>query len=248
MKRKIAASFFARIHISPFTLFPQADEDDLQEVPQPPRQRLMNHVWNEQMNNFQKSNKIVVMKWRRQDHLVNKAGHCNHVEDGHHFGVLQQKWFYLSTDENCWAKTPGDADKSGSLKTWRRSQLFWSSTASTGKLLWPLQRRTHLRISIESYQPPLTSVLRLTCKGLQWISANRWTSRTPVEHLRRPTCLSSSWTAAPWGCWPGWSRSPGWRRSCTEAWPGCPRTTAFFGVCCSLEKNEMKNYFKTRDQ
>ena len=187
------------------------------------------------------------MKWRGQEHLVNKAGHCNHVEDGHHFGVLQQKWFYLSTDENCWAKTPGDADKSGSLKTWRRSQLFWSSTASTGKLLWPLQRTTHLRISIESYQPPLTSVLRLTCKGLQWISASRWTSRTPVEHLRRPTWLSSSWTAAPWGCWPGWSRSPGWRRSCTEAWPGCPRTTAFFGVCCSLETNEMKNYFKTRD-
>ena len=187
------------------------------------------------------------MKWRRQDHLVNKAGHCNHVEDGHHFGVLQQKWFYLSTDENCWAKTPGDADKSGSLKTWRRSQLFWSSTASTGKLLWPLQRTTHLRISIESYQPPLTSVLRLTCKGLQWISANRWTSRTPVEHLRRPTCLSSSWTAAPWGCSPGWSRSPGWRRSCTEAWPGCPRTRAFFGVCCSLETNEMKNHFKKSD-
>ena len=97
---------------------------------------------------------IAVMKWRRQDHLVNKAGHCNHVEDGHHFGVLQQKWFYLSTDENCWAKTPGDADKSGSLKTWRRSQLFWSSTASTGKLLWPLKRRTHLRISIELFQLP----------------------------------------------------------------------------------------------
>ena len=93
----------------------------------------------------------------------------------------------------------------------------------------------------------ITSVLRLTCKGLQWISANRWTSRTPVEHLRRPTWLSSSWTAAPWGCWPGWSRSPGWRRSCTEAWPGCPRTTAFFGVCCSLETNEMKNHFKKSD-
>ena len=93
----------------------------------------------------------------------------------------------------------------------------------------------------------LTSVLRLTCKGLQWISANRWTSRTPVEHLRRPTWLSSSWTAAPWGCSPGWSRSPGWRRSCTEAWPGCPRTTAFFGVCCSLETNEMKNHFKKSD-
>ena len=93
----------------------------------------------------------------------------------------------------------------------------------------------------------ITSVLRLTCRGLQWISANRWTSRTPVEHLRRPTWLSSSWTAAPWDCSPGWSRSPGWPRSCTEAWPGCPRTTAFFGVCCSLETNEMKNHFKTSD-
>ena len=115
MKRKIAASFLSESQFHHSPCFPKL----MKTISKKSHSPLGSDWWiTFEMNKwtiFKKAIRlwwwnegiIAVMNWRGQDHLVNKAGHCNHVEDGHHFGVLQQKCF----DGDFWARTLDDADR-----------------------------------------------------------------------------------------------------------------------------------------
>ena len=147
MKRKIAASFLSESQFHHSPCFPKL----MKTISKKSHRPLGSDWWiTFEMNKWtilKKSNKIVVMKWRhhRSDEMKGTG------PPGKQSRALQSCWRWSplwrpTTKKMFWWRffRRRRQAKGERLKTWRRSQLFWSSTASTGKLLWPLKRRNHM--------------------------------------------------------------------------------------------------------